>query len=276
MSASEHIDETAQEMTEGGFRVALDNFEGPFDLLLSLITKHELDITDVALSQVTDEFLAYLTQIDGETHLDAASEFIVVGATLLDMKIVSLLPQGDLVDAEDVAVLEARDLLFARLLQYRAFRTASAWFEERMDAELARHARTVPLEERFREQVPELRWTTSPDDLAALAAVALGPKEEPTVGLTHLHAPAVSVREQAAIVAERLRASESALTFTALVDDADSRGVIVARFVAVLELYRRAAIDFAQDEPLGELRISWSATTWDDRELDALGGDDDG
>lgn len=263
-------------MTEGGFRVALDNFEGPFDLLLSLITKHELDITEVALSQVTDEFLAYLTQIDGETHLDAASEFIVVGATLLDMKIVSLLPQGDLVDAEDVAVLEARDLLFARLLQYRAFRTASAWFEERMDAELARHARTVPLEERFREQVPELRWTTSPDDLAALAVVALAPKEEPTVGLTHLHAPAVSVREQAAIVAERLRASESALTFTALVDDADSRGVIVARFVAVLELYRRAAIDFAQDEPLGELRISWSATTWDDRELDALGGDDDG
>ncbi len=276
MSASEHIDKTAQEMTEGGFRVALDNFEGPFDLLLSLITKHELDITDVALSQVTDEFLAYLTQIDGETHLDAASEFIVVGATLLDMKIVSLLPQGDLVDAEDVAVLEARDLLFARLLQYRAFRTASAWFEERMDAELARHARTVPLEDRFREQVPELRWTTSPDDLAALAVVALAPKEEPTVGLTHLHAPAVSVREQAAIVAERLRASESALTFTALVDDADSRGVIVARFVAVLELYRRAAIDFAQDEPLGELRISWSATTWDDRELDALGGDDDG
>ncbi|HET8957932.1 MAG TPA: ScpA family protein, partial [Microcella sp.] len=155
-----------------GFRVAVADFDGPFDLLLSLITKRELDITEVSLSAVTDEFIAYLRQLEGADRLDEASEFLVVAATLLDLKIASLLPQGELVDAEDVALLEARDLLFARLLQYRAFKQVSAWFAERIAAETARHMRSVRLEDRFRQKEPELRWTTSLDDFAALALLA--------------------------------------------------------------------------------------------------------
>ena len=192
-----------------GFRVALSNFEGPFDLLLSLIAKHELDITEVSLSAVTDEFISYLRGVDSAEELDRASEFLVVAATLLDLKVAGLLPQGELVDAEDVALLEARDLLFARLLQYRAFKEASRWFASHLEAESRRHARSVRLEERFRQREPELRWTLSAEDFAALATLALTPREIPVVGLDHLHAPLVSIREQAAHVVAVLRRGDS-------------------------------------------------------------------
>ncbi|MCR2827921.1 segregation and condensation protein A, partial [Microbacterium sp. zg.Y909] len=165
------------EPAEPGFRVSLDVFDGPFDLLLSLISQHELDITEVALSRVTDEFIAYLRSMQTAEQLDEASEFLVVAVTLLDMKVAGLLPQGELVDAESVALLEARDLLFARLLQYRAFKEVSAWFAAHLQAEDRRHTRSVPLEEKYRRAVPELVWTLSPDDFAALAVVAMAPKE---------------------------------------------------------------------------------------------------
>ena len=109
-----------------GFRVSLGVFDGPFDLLLTLLSKHELDITEVSLSKVTHEFIAYLHELDADEEMEQASEFLVIAATLLDMKVAGLLPQGELVDAESVALLEARDLLFARLLQYRAFKEVSA------------------------------------------------------------------------------------------------------------------------------------------------------
>jgi len=256
------------------FSITLDNFDGPFDLLLRLIAKHELDITEIALSVVTDEFIQYVRTIDGPEQLDRASEFLVVAATLLDMKIVGLLPQGELVDAEDVAALEARDLLFARLLQYRAFKLAAKWFEERLDAETGRHWRAVRLEERFRQQTPELHWTTSLEDFAALAALALAPREIPVVGLEHLHAPLVSIREQAAEVAAMLRAGEP-MTFRRLVAGVEQKGVIVARFLAILELYRRAAVAFEQLEPLGELTVRWTAEQWSDDALANLGADYD-
>jgi segregation and condensation protein A len=257
------------------FRVDLGNFEGPFDLLLSLISRHEMDITEIALSTVTDEFISYLKGIDAEEELDQASEFLVVAATLLDLKVVGLLPQGELVDAEDVALLEARDLLFARLLQYRAFKQVSSWFEERMATESTRHSRSVRLEERFRARTPELVWTLSLDDFAALAAVALAPREIPVVGLDHLHAPLVSIREQAAYVVSMLHAGEPT-TFRQLVAEADQKGVVVARFIAVLELYRHAAIAFEQIEPLGELTLRWTAEQWNDESLANLGADYDG
>ncbi|WP_243695415.1 segregation and condensation protein A [Agromyces protaetiae] len=252
----------------------MTNFEGPFDLLLSLIAKHELDITEVSLSKVTDEFISYLKGLDSEEELDRASEFLVVAATLLDLKVAGLLPQGELVDAEDVALLEARDLLFARLLQYRAFKQASAWFAERIDVEAGRHARTVRLEERFRQRDPELKWTLTADDFAALATLALTPREIPVVGLDHLHAPLVSIREQAAHVVARLRRGE-AVTFRQLIAGIDRQGVVVARFLAVLELYRHAAIGFEQVEPLGELTLRWTADHWSDANLDSLGADYD-
>ena len=257
-----------------GFRVALSNFDGPFDLLLSLISKHELDITEISLSKVTDEFIAYLRTLELHDELEQASEFLVVAATLLDLKIVGLLPQGELVDADDVAALEARDLLFARLLQYRAFKEVASWFAGHFDAELGRHARTVRLDERYRQVTPDLVWTTSLDDFAAIAALALAPRELPHVGLSHLHAPLVSIREQAAHVVAMLKGGEP-MTFRQLIAGASLKGVVVARFLAVLELYRHAAVSFEQVEPLGELTLRWSAHNWSDDNLANLGADYD-
>jgi segregation and condensation protein A len=254
------------------FRVALEVFEGPFDLLLSLIGRHELDITEVSLSRVTDDFIAYLKGIDTADELDQASEFLVVAATLLDLKVAGLLPQGELVDAEDVALLEARDLLFARLLQYRAFKQASEWFAQRLEAEWGRHPRSVRLEEKYRSREPELQWTVSLEDFAAIAELAFAPRAIPVVELDHLHAPLVSVREQAALVVAQLQRG-TPYTFRELIAGADRKGVIVARFVAVLELYRFAAVAFEQLEPLGELTIRWVADAWSDENLANLGAD---
>ena len=238
-----------------GFSVSLSNFSGPFDLLLSLISKHELDITEVSLSDITDEFISYLRALDSDEELDQASEFLVVAATLLDLKVAGLLPQGELVDAEDVALLEARDLLFARLLQYRAFKEAAGWFASHLEAESTRHFRAVRLEEKYRKQTPELVWTLSPADFAAIAALALAPRELPVVGLDHLHAPLVSIREQAAHVVALLRRSEST-TFRQLIAGSDVKGVIIARFLAVLELYKRGFADVRQDDIFGEIVIT--------------------
>jgi segregation and condensation protein A len=257
-----------------GFSVSLSNFNGPFDLLLSLISKHEMDITEVSLSRVTDEFISYLRGVESDRELDQASEFLVVAATLLDLKVAGLLPQGELVDAEDVALLEARDLLFARLLQYRAFKESAQWFLAQLDSESTRHFRSVRLEEKYRRQTPELVWTLTPADFAALAALAFAPRELPTVGLDHLHAPLVSIREQAAIVVALLRGGQS-MTFRQLIAGADQRGVIIARFLAVLELYRSDSISYDQLEPLGELTLHWTAEHWTDDSLANLGADYD-
>jgi len=256
-----------------GFRVSLGNFDGPFDLLLTLISQHELDITEVSLSKVTDEFISYLRGID-EDELDQASEFLVVAATLLDMKVAGLLPQGELVDAESVALLEARDLLFARLLQYRAFKEVSAWFARCLVREDRRHVRAVRLEEKYRRAVPELVWTLSKEDFAAIAMMAFAPKEIPHVGLDHLHAPLISIREQAAVVVTLLR-DAGQLNFRELIAGVDQTGVVVARFLAVLELYRHAALSFEQLEPLGELTLRWTAERWSEENLATLGADYD-
>jgi segregation and condensation protein A len=265
---------TAVAAPEPGFRVSLGNFDGPFDLLLSLISQHELDITEVSLSLVTMEFISYLRELGPDEELDEASEFLVVAATLLDMKVAGLLPQGELVDAESVALLEARDLLFARLLQYRAFKEVSVWFERCLQRESRRHTRSVRLDEKYRTAVPELAWSLSVDDFAALALLAMTPKEIPRVGLDHLHAPLVSIREQAAIVVTLLR-DAGALTFRELIAGVDQSGVVVARFLSVLELYRHAALSFEQLEPLGELTLRWSAQRWSDENLATLGADYD-
>lgn len=267
---------TEREATGEEFRVSLEVFDGPFDLLLSLISKHELDITEISLSYVTDEFIAYLAEMErqGRYDLDQASEFLVVAATLLDLKVASLLPQGEVVDEEGVALLEARDLLFARLLQYRAFKLASNWFQRQLGAEETRHARQVTLDHRFRDRAPELVWVLTPDDFAAIAMLAFAPKEIPVVGLEHLHAPLVSIREQAAIVVSILRNAGSR-SFREIISGVIERGVIVARFLAILELYRRSAVSFDQAEPLGELFVRWTSEGWSDDDLATLGADYD-
>ena len=263
---------SAEAPPDSGFSVSLSNFNGPFDLLLSLISKHELDITEVSLSSITDEFISYLRGLDSEEELDQATEFLVVAATLLDLKVAGLLPQGELVDAEDVALLEARDLLFARLLQYRAFKEASQWFSGRLEVESSRHVRSVRLEEKYRRQTPELMWNLALNDFAAIAALAFAPREIPSVGLDHLHAPLVSIREQAAYIVAMLRGGQT-MTFRQLIVGADQRGVIIARFLAVLELYRAAFIGFDQVEPLGELHIHWSTEHFTDDSLANLGSE---
>lgn len=264
------LEERATPGSDHHFRVRLTNFDGPFDLLLSLIGSRELDITEIALSVVTDDFLTYVKDLEGAAELDAASEFLVVAATLLDMKIVGLLPQGEFVDAEDVALLEARDLLFARLLQYRAFKEVSGWFARKLEAEANRHPRSVPLEEKYIAQAPELQWSLSLQDFQLLALLALAPREIPMVGLDHLHAPLVSIREQAAHVISLLK-GHGPVSFRALIAGVAERGVIVARFLAVLELYREAAISFQQLEPLGELTLQWTAQDFGDENLANLG-----
>jgi segregation and condensation protein A len=271
-AVSEHHDSRAP---SGEFRVSFAGFDGPFDLLLSLISQHELDITEVSLSLVTDEFISYLASLQGEglALLDHASEFLVVAATLLDLKIASLLPQGEVVDAEDVALLEARDLLFARLLQYRAFTQASAWFRDKLDAESGRHPRQVPLDARYRNQGPELVWTLSSADFAAIAALACAPRDIPIVSLAHLHAPLVSIREQAAIVVSMLR--QGSYSFREMIAGVVETGIIVARFLAILELYRSSAVSFTQPEPLGELTVRWTGGGWSDDDLAALGAEYD-
>ena len=255
-----------------GFALNLQNFEGPFDLLLSLISKHELDITEVSLSRVTDEFIQYLKTLDSAAELDEASEFLVIAATLLDLKIAGLLPQGEVVDNEDVALLEARDLLFARLLQYRAFKEIASWFASAISGEDRRIARDVPLDERFIKSTPELVWTLSVAEFASLAEQTLTPREIPTVGLTHLHAPRVSVREQAGEVVKLLRAS-GRVSFRALLGSVRDRGIIVARFLAILELYRLSAVSFEQASPLGDLDVQWAGADFDDEKLATLGVD---
>lgn len=240
------------------FSVHLEVFEGPFDLLLSLIAKHKLDVTLVALSQVTDEFIAHIRGLGDAWDLDQASEFLVVAATLLDLKAARLLPSADVEDEDDLALLEARDLLFARLLQYRAFKEIAADFAARMATEGRRYPRAVGLEPPFDALLPEVLLGIGAQELAGLAARAMAPRPDPTVAIDHLHAPRVSVREQAVVLAGRLRRSGSA-TFRALTADCAGTWEVVGRFLALLELYREGAVGFEQLTPLGELHVRWVA-----------------
>lgn len=275
----------------GAFEVHLDVFEGPFDLLLGLISKHKLDITEVALSKVTDEFIAYIRLMSsggttprtprtprcmpgekpiisgmrgsGGWDLDQVSYFLVVAATLLDLKAARLLPSGEVEDEEDLALLEARDLLFARLLQYRAYKEAAAVFAGRMAAAARRFPRRVPMEPRFAALLPEVLLTIGPREFAALAARALTPRQPPTVSVDHIHAAFVSIREQAVLIAGRLRHLRRA-SFRQLSSGAAGNYEVVASFLALLELYREDVVAFEQVAPLGELYVTW---TGGDREI---------
>ena len=243
-----------------GFRVHLANFEGPFDLLLQLISRHKLDITEVALSQVTDEFLGHIKAAGAAWDLDQTSQFVVVAATLLDLKAARLLPSGEVDDPEDLAMLEARDLLFARLLQYRAFKQVAGYLSATLDEQARRFPREVALEPRFARLLPEVTLNLSPEAFAALAAKALAPKQAAVVSLAHLHAPAVSVREQARLMMDRLRRTGSS-TFRTLTGDSPDRMTTVARFLALLELFREGAVAFEQVAALGELNVRWTGSS---------------
>ena len=255
----------AASITDGrvsGFSLHLDNFDGPFDLLLQLISRHKMDITEVALGTVTNEFISYIKQLENSENgwdLDKTTEFLVVAATLLDLKAAKLLPSGQIDDEADLALLEARDLLFARLLQYRAFKELSAIFAERIEREEKSFARLVALEPHFAQLLPEVLIGVGSQRFAAIANRVLTPKTTPTFNIEHIHRPLVSVAEQALKVVEHLRRA-SRVTFRALIADADSTLVVVARFLALLELYKEGVVRFEQVISLGELQISWVGT----------------
>jgi segregation and condensation protein A len=241
----------------GGFQVHLDVFEGPFDLLLALIAKHKLDITEIALSQVTDEFIGYIRDLAGRWELEQASYFLVVAATLVDLKAARLLPAGEVDDEEDLALLEARDLLFARLLQYRAYKQVAALFANRMAGEGRRYPRQVVMEPQFAGLLPEVLIGIGATEFAAIAARVLAPRPAPAVSTAHLHVPRTSVREQAEILLARLRSLRRA-TFRQLIDDCAGTYEVVARFLAVLELYRDGQVSLDQAAPLGDLLVTWT------------------
>ncbi|GAA2789310.1 segregation and condensation protein A [Saccharopolyspora taberi] len=244
------------EVHNNRFTVRLENFEGPFDLLLQLISQHQLDVTEVALHRVTDEFIAYTKALGEHWDLDETTEFLVVAATLLDLKAARLLPAAEVEDEEDLALLEARDLLFARLLQYRAYKQVAALFGELEAGALRRYPRAVALEPRFEGLLPEVMIGVPPDKFAEIAAAVFRPKPPPTVSLDHLHQHQVSVREHAALLRVRL-AEKGSATFSELVSDCGHTVEIVARFLALLELFREKVILFEQEDPLGELSVSW-------------------
>ncbi|MGC5002735.1 ScpA family protein [Streptomyces sp. NBC_00353] len=242
---------------DGRFTVRLANFEGPFDLLLQLISKHKLDVTEVALSKVTDEFMAHIRAMGVDWDLDQTTEFLVVAATLLDLKAARLLPAAEVEDEADLALLEARDLLFARLLQYRAYKRIAEIFSARLESEGRRFPRTVGLEPHHAELLPEVVISIGAEGFARLAVKAMQPKPKPQVYVDHIHAPLVSVREQAEIVVARLREAGE-ITFRALTEDAPDTLTVVARFLALLELYREKAVALDQEEALGELMVRWA------------------
>ncbi len=256
-AAAQAAPDAQQVAADGRFTVRLENFEGPFDLLLQLISKHKLDVTEVALSKVTDEFIAHIRAMGADWDLDQATEFLVVAATLLDLKAARLLPAAEVEDEADLALLEARDLLFARLLQYRAYKRISQIFAERLDAEALRYPRTVGLEPHHAELLPEVAISIGPEGFAKLAVKAMQPKPRPAVYVEHIHAPLVSVREQADIVVARLR-ELGAASFRELTADAADTLTVVARFLALLELYREKAVALDQEQALGVLQVRWT------------------
>jgi segregation and condensation protein A len=249
---------------DGVFKVRLSNFEGPFDLLLQLISKHKLDVTEVALSKVTDEFMAHIRAMGPDWDLDQTTEFLVVAATLLDLKAARLLPTAEVEDEADLALLEARDLLFARLLQYRAYKQIADIFNARLEEEARRYPRTVGLEAQYAELLPEVVISIGAEGFAKLAVKAMQPKPRPQVYVDHIHAPLVSVQEQAGIVVARLRELGEA-SFRSLVEDTDDTLTVVARFLALLELYREKVVALDQEEALGDLMVRWTGGEGDDR-----------
>ncbi|OBH20854.1 segregation/condensation protein A [Mycolicibacter sinensis] len=252
--------ETDTETAATGFRVRLTNFEGPFDLLLQLIFAHRLDVTEVALHQVTDDFIAYTRDVGPQLGLEETTAFLVIAATLLDLKAARLLPAGQVDDEEDLALLEVRDLLFARLLQYRAFKHVAQMFAELEAAALRSYPRAVSLEDGFANLLPEVMLGVDAESFAQIAAAAFTPRPAPTVGTEHLHQVMVSVPEQAGVLLRLLerRGTGQWASFSELVADCRAPIEIVGRFLALLELYRARAVAFDQSEPLGVLQVSWT------------------
>ncbi|HEX2294602.1 MAG TPA: ScpA family protein [Actinomycetota bacterium] len=238
------------------YEVKLEVFEGPIDLLLHLITRQRVDIYDVSLARITEEYLAAISDLDG-ADLETATGFLVVAATLLELKSARLLP-GRGGDEEEAHLLEERDLLLARLVECSTFREAGAWLARGLEAGSAAHGRTAGLEERFVDLAPKVVLKTTPERLAALAATALAPRPEPEVDVSHLAPIRATVRDAILEVAGLLRGRGEPTGFRELCSGAPERIDVVVRFLALLELFKAGAVDLVQVDRFGDIRATWT------------------
>jgi len=221
-----------------------------------------MDVTEVALHQVTDDFLGHIKAMGTRWDLDQVTEFLVIAATLLDLKAARLLPDTTDDGAVDEDMFQARDLLFARLLAYRAFQQVAGLFAELEAGALRRYPRAVTLEARYLGLLPEIRIGMTPEQFAAMAGTVFRPKPPPTVNLDHLHAPRVSVADHTAVLRAMLTERGTA-TFGELVAGCTATLEVVARFLGLLNLYRESAVAFDQPEPLGTLTVRWTVASPD-------------
>lgn len=255
---------STEESATSGFRVNLEVYSGPFDALLGMIANNKLELTEVSLSSITKEFLTYVRGLDFTKNMDEASAFLDIASILVEAKSVAILPGGEdnQYDEQSLEALRERDLLFARLLQYRAYKQAAGDFRARIAANSGRFPHPAAMDEGIAAMLPELVWTLTPLELAQLAAQVIANAPASEVSIHQLHVPLVDLRAQSLVVRDRLIAAleskgDQSMSFSELTRDCTSRIEVVARFMAVLVFFKQGVLQYQQDGPFAELHLRW-------------------
>ena len=255
---------STEESATSGFRVNLEVYSGPFDALLGMIANNRLELTEVSLSSITEEFLTYVRGLDFTKNMDEASAFLDIASILVEAKSVAILPGGEdnQHDEQSLEVLRERDLLFARLLQYRAYKQAAGDFRARIAANSGRFPHPAAMDEGVAAMLPELVWTLTPLELARLTAQVIANAPASEVSIHQLHVPLVDLRAQSLVVRDRLIAAleskgDQSISFSELTRDCTSRIEVVARFMAVLVFFKQGVLQYQQDGPFAELHLRW-------------------
>ncbi len=255
---------STEESSTSGFQVNLEVYSGPFDALLGMIANNKLELTEVSLSSITEEFLTYVRGLDFTKNMDEASAFLDIASILVEAKSVAILPGGEdnQYDEQSLEALRERDLLFARLLQYRAYKQAAGDFRARIAANAGRFPHPAAMDEGIAAMLPELVWTLTPLELAQLAAQVIANAPASEVSIHQLHVPLVDLRAQSLVVRDRLIAAleskgDQSMSFSELTRDCTSRIEVVARFMAVLVFFKQGVLQYQQDGPFAELHLRW-------------------
>lgn len=255
---------STEESATSGFQVNLEVYSGPFDALLGMIANNKLELTEVSLSSITEEFLTYVRGLDFTKNMDEASAFLDIASILVEAKSVAILPGGEdsQHDEQSLEALRERDLLFARLLQYRAYKQAAGDFRARIAANSGRFPHPAAMDEGIAAMLPELVWTLTPLELAQLAAQVIANAPASEVSIHQLHVPLVDLRAQSMVVRDRLIAAleskgDQSMSFSELTRDCTSRIEVVARFMAVLVFFKQGVLQYQQDGPFAELHLRW-------------------
>ena len=255
---------STEESATSGFQVNLEVYSGPFDALLGMIANNKLELTEVSLSSITEEFLTYVRGLDFTKNMDEASAFLDIASILVEAKSVAILPGGEdsQHDEQSLEVLRERDLLFARLLQYRAYKQAAGDFRARIAANSGRFPHPAAMDEGVAAMLPELVWTLTPLELARLTAQVIANAPASEVSIHQLHVPLVDLRAQSLVVRDRLIAAleskgDQSISFSELTRDCTSRIEVVVRFMAVLVFFKQGVLQYQQDGPFAELHLRW-------------------